>query len=245
MSIDFLGELISGSGFAHTLMIALALVGMVVAVIIWVLELSGRTISKRGLVKNGMKWDATAIATIAISAAVYIVGRPIQFQFVPGIGGFNPTLALAPVLSVLFGLPGAIGVTFSMPIGDAISGALTVGSVAGFLSHTFVTWLPYKLVRDANFAEVRNIVSFYLWGIIIGPIIHAIVIPGWLDLTNVVPTAVAWAGVTASILINHALTAAVVSAILMPILFPIVKNRGMYWKDRYAFEGGEASAEEF
>jgi len=109
---------------------------------------------------------------------------------------------------VLFGLPGAIGVTFSMPIGDAISGALTLGSVAGFLSHTYVTWLPYKMVREPNFKVPAAIASYFLWGVIIGPIIHSIVIPGWLDFTHVLPPAVAWGAVTPAILINHGLTAA-------------------------------------
>ena len=242
MNFHFLADIITGSGFAHSLMIGLSFIFMAIAVIIWLLELSGRTISKKGIVKNNLKWDAVTVATIAISAAVYIVGRPIQFQFVPGIGGFNPTMALAPIISVLFGLPGAIGITFSMPLGDAISGALTIGSVAGFLSHTFITWLPYKLVSGADFKSKKNITSYYLWAIIVGPIIHAITIPGWLDFTNVVPPGVAWAGVTASILINHMFTAGVVSIILIPILYPIVKNRGMYWKDRYLssdFEGDD------
>ncbi len=243
MSFQFLADIITGSGFAHSLMIGLSFIGMGVAVIIWILEFSGKTISKEGIVKNNLKWDAVTVATIAISAAVYIVGRPIQFQFVPGIGGFNPTLALAPIISVIFGLPGAIGVTFSMPLGDAISGALTIGSLAGLLSHTFITWLPYKLVTGADFKKKKNIITYYLWAIIVGPIIHAIVIPGWLDFTNVVPPGVAWAGVTSSIIINHMITAGVVSIILVPILYPIVKNRGMYWKDKYVSE--EVDEEEF
>lgn len=231
MSSQFLAALL-GQGPLHVVMQGLALLGMLLAIGIWVMEFSGWTISTKGFVRNGMKWDATSIALIAVSAAIYIAGRPIQFQFIPGIGGFNPTLSLAPIFSVLFGLPGAIGVTFSMPIGDAISGALTLGSVAGFLSHTFVTWLPYKLVRDADIRKGANWVSFYLWAIIVGPIIHAIVIPGWLDVTHVLPPAVCWGGVTLYILINHMLTAAVVGPILLTLLFPIVKSRGLYWKDR-------------
>jgi len=221
-----------GQGPIHSLLLVLALVGMVLAVGIWIMEFSGWTISYKGFVRNGVKWDATTIALIAVSAAVYIAGRPLQFQFIPGIGGFNPSLALAPVFSVLFGLPGAIGVTFSMPIGDAISGALTLGSVAGFLSHTFVTWLPYKLVTSPNLREKGAIISFYLWAIIVGPIIHATIIPGWLDFTHTLPPAVSWGVVTVSILINHSLTAAIVSPILLGILHPIVKRRGLYWKDR-------------
>jgi energy-coupling factor transport system substrate-specific component len=239
MNIDFLARI--GGGPLHPVLIALALIGMVLAVCIWIMEFAGWTISRHGFVRNNVPWNATTIALIAVSAAIYIAGRPIQLQFVPGIGGFNPTLSLAPILSVLFGLPGAIGVTFSMPIGDAISGALTLGSVAGFLSHTFVTWLPYKMVRTPNWKYPAAIASYYLWAIIVGPIIHSIVIPGWLDLTHVVPTAVAWGIVTPAILLNHGLTSAVVGAILIPILYPIVKARGLYWKDRY--QAGTKTAE--
>ncbi len=242
MQIDFLANVLGGVGPIHTLLIVLALGGMVLAVLIWAMEFSGWTISRHGFVRNNVPWNSTTIALIAISAAIYIAGRPIQFQFIPGIGGFNPTLSLAPIFATLFGLPGAIGVTFSMPIGDAISGALTLGSVAGFLSHTFVTWLPYKLVRTPDFKIPAAVASYYLWAIIVGPIIHAIVIPGWLDVTHVVPTAVAWGGVTPAILLNHGLTSGVVAAILMPILYPVVKARGLYWKDRYLPSGQKEEA---
>lgn len=242
MEIDLLANLL-GEGPLHPVMIALSLIGMVIAVAIWIMEFAGYTISRRGLVRNNVQWNAMTVALIAISAAIYIAGRPIQLQFIPGIGGFNPTLSLAPILSVLFGLPGAIGVTFSMPIGDAISGALTLGSVAGFLSHTFVTWLPYKMVtREPDVKDTRFLASFYFWAVIVGPIIHAIVIPGWLDFTNVLPTAVAWGAVTVSILINHGVVTAIVAPILLAILYPIVKARGLYWKDRYEPESGLTAA---
>ncbi|HBY93519.1 MAG TPA: hypothetical protein DEP84_06040 [Chloroflexi bacterium] len=239
MQIDFLAN-VFGQGPLHPVLIGLALLGMLLAVAIWIMEFSGWTITRNGFVRNNVPWNATSIALIAISAAIYIAGRPIQLQFIPGIGGFNPTMSLAPIFSVLFGLPGAIGVTFSMPIGDAISGALTLGSVAGFLSHTFVTWLPYKMVREPNFKVPTAVVSYYFWAIIVGPIIHSIVIPGWLDFTHVLPPAVAWGAVTPAILLNHGLTAVVVAPILMVILYPVVKARGLYWHDRYQ-PGAEAS----
>lgn len=237
MEIEWLGEVLGGEGPIRSLLIILALAGMAIAVGIWILEFSGRTISRRGIVRNNVPWNALTIALIAVSAAIYIAGRPIQFQFIPGIGGFNPTLGLAPIFAVLFGLPGAIGVTFSMPIGDAISGALTLGSVAGFLSHTFVTWLPYKMVKTPNWKMPAAIASYVLWAVIVGPIIHAIVIPGWLDFTSVLPPAVAWGAVTPSIMLNHGLMGAIVGLVLMPILYPVVKARGLYWKDRYLPDG--------
>jgi energy-coupling factor transport system substrate-specific component len=232
MQIDFLATLL-GTGPLHPVMEGLALLGLVIAVLIWIMEFSGWTISRQGFVRNNVPWNATSIALIAICAAIYIAGRPIQVQFIPGIGGLNPTLSVAQTFAVLFGLPGVIGVTFSMPIGDAISGALTLGSVAGFLSHTFITWIPYKMVPEPKFKIPSVVVSFYLWGIIVAPIIHAIVIPGWLDFTHVLPPAVAWGAVTPAILINQGLTPAIVSPILIVILYPIVKARGLYWRDRY------------
>lgn len=235
MTSTFL-QIFLGEGPLHPVMLGLALLGLVVAVGIWVMEFSGWTISRRGFVRNRLKWNATTIAIIAVCAALYIAGRFIQIQFIPGIGGLNPSLSIAQSLAVIFGLPGAIGVTFSMPIGDAISGSLTLGSVAGCLSHTFITWLPYKLVTGADMKKPLNIATFYLWGIIVAPIIHAIVIPGWLDFTHVVPPAVAWGAVTPAILLNQAVLPAILSPIFIAILYPIALRRGLYWKQRQSIE---------
>lgn len=225
-------SLLSGTGPLHSLLIGLALSGMVLAILIWVMEFAGWTITRRGFVRSHVSWDATTIAIIAVVAAIYIAGRPLQLQFIPGIGGVNPSMSLAPVFAVLFGLPGAIGVTFSMPIGDAVSGALTVGSAAGFLSHTFITWLPYKLVREPNFKVRAAVISFYVWAIIVGPIIHTVVVPGWLDFTNGLPSAIAWGALPIVLIVNHTVTPAIMAPILIAILYPVVKARGLYWRDR-------------
>jgi energy-coupling factor transporter ATP-binding protein EcfA2 len=220
------------AGPLHSALIVAALFFMVLAILIWAMEFSGWTISRRGFVRNNMSWDSTNIALIAISAALYIAGRPIQFQLIPGIGGINPTLSLAPVFAVLFGLPGAIGVVFSMPIGDALSGALTLGSVAGCLSHTFITWLPYKMCREPNFRSRKAVLSFYVWAILVGPLIHAITIPGWLDFTHVLPPPIAWGALAPIILLNSTLTAGILCPLFMAVLYPVVKTRGLYWRDR-------------
>ena len=220
------------TGPVHSVLIGAALTFLVIALLIWIMEFSGRTITRRGLVRNGMVWDSTNIALIAISAALYIAGRPIQFQLIPGIGGINPTLTLAPVFAVLFGLPGAIGIVFSMPIGDALSGALTLGSVAGCLSHTFLTWLPYKMCPEPDFRSRKAILKFYLWAILIGPVIHAITVPGWLDFVHVLPPPIAWGGLAPIILLNQGVTAAILCPLLLAVLYPVVKTRGLYWRDR-------------
>ena len=46
--------------------IVLALLGMVLAVLIWGMEFSGWTISRHGFVRNNVQWNSTTIALIAI-----------------------------------------------------------------------------------------------------------------------------------------------------------------------------------
>lgn len=230
------------SGPLHALLMGLCLSAMATAILIWVMEFAGWTISRHGFVPNNISWDATTVALIAVSAAIYIAGRPIQFQLLPGVGGLNPTLCLAPVLAVLFGLPGAIGVTFSMPIGDTLSGALTVGSVAGFLGHTFLTWLPYKLTREPNPKSVRPMLSFFLWAVLAGPMLHILVVAGWLDFTHLLPTAVAWSALVGILLLNHLLIPALTGPILIQVLYPFLKARGLYWRDRYGANGSADAA---
>jgi energy-coupling factor transport system ATP-binding protein len=229
MNLSFLAQLF-GSGPLHSAFVDLALALMAVAVCIWIMEFSGWTISLRGFVHNNVVWGARSVALVAVCAALYIAGRPLQLQLIPGIGGLNPSFALAPLLVALFGLPAAVGVTFSMPIGDAISGALTLGSVAGCLGHTFVTWAVYKFCTDASLRTPRSWVGLYA-GILIGPLLHAIVVPGWLDFTHVLPPAVAWGGVTVSITINQIIIPAIVAPILLYALYPRVKQAGLYWRD--------------
>jgi hypothetical protein len=229
VNFDFLGDLLKG-GPGLVVVNLIALVLMALAIAIWVMELSGYTITRKGFKKNGLKWNSRTIALIAISGAIYIAGRPLQLQFIPGIGGFNPSFSLGPVFSVLFGLPGAIGVTFSMPIGDAISGALTLGSVAGFLGHTFYTWVPYKIVTNPRMNNLSAWGRLYV-SLLVGGIMLLITICGWLAFTNVLPPAVAWGGVSLSIFINQLVLPAIVVPVLLVALFPLVRQWGLYHLD--------------
>jgi len=233
MKFEFLAQLIGGEGPIHSFMVGLALILMVIAASILFMELSGYTISRRGLVKHGVRWNAQAISIAAVCAAIYIALVPISIAWVPGVGGFTPARALPAIVGSLFGLPGALGITFSMPIGDAISGKLTLGSVAGFLAQVYVTWIPYKMVRDPSMRSLKSIVSYYLWGIIVAPLIIAIMVPGWLDFVHVVPPAVAWGAVTPAFIMSYTIAPAVISPILLFVLYPLAKQWGLYFRDKY------------
>ena len=64
MQIDFLANVLGGEGPLHSLLIIAALLGMVLAVLIWGMEFSGWTISRHGFVRNNVQWNSTTIALI-------------------------------------------------------------------------------------------------------------------------------------------------------------------------------------
>lgn len=229
MHVTFLTH-IFGTGAANTIMDTFALLLMAVAIGIWVMEFSGHTLSRHGFVRNNLKWNARTTSIVAVCAALYIAGRPLQVQLVPGIGGINPSFSIGPALAILFGLPGAIGVAFSMPIGDAISGALTIGSAAGMLGQTFYVWLPYKLVTNPRLNSKSAWIRLYL-ALIPGGLLLSITICGWLDVVKLVPPAVAWGPVLASTLLNQSLLPYIVTPLLLTALFPLVQQWGMYHAD--------------
>jgi hypothetical protein len=220
----------------------IALLLMAIMAAIWVMELSGHTISRHGIVPNNLKWNAKTIAVIAVSAAIYVALRPIELQFVPGIGGFNPSLALGPVIGILFGLPGIIGAAFSFPIGDAISGALTVGSLAGFFGQSYYMYCAYKIVtsRHVPFTSWQAWVRLYV-ELCIGWVLIFVTISGWLDFTKLVPPLVAWGAVGLAIMINQLWVPAVLVPILVTALYPLVKTWGLF-RGGLVEEGEEAVA---
>lgn len=231
MNADFLAQMIGETGPIHNMVLIIALVLMAIAAGILIMEILGYTITNKGIVKHNFKWNARAVAIAAICAAVYIALVPFSIAWIPGIGGFTPARALPAIFGAIFGLPGMIGTTFSMPIGDAISGKLTLGSIAGFLAQVYVTWIPYKLVKDPSMRNFKSIATFFLWGIFIAPLIISIMVPGWLDFMNVIPAAVAWGGVWPAFIISYMISPIVISPLLLLVIYPLVRKLGLFHRD--------------
>ena len=74
------------------------------------------------LVRHHIRWDASVITIIAISAALNagaaIITGPIRFGWI----SFRPGAAITPVLGILFGIPGAIGAGLGNVISDILKG---------------------------------------------------------------------------------------------------------------------------
>lgn len=84
---------------------------------------------------NGFTWSASAVATagVGVGAAVFVVGLATLgglIVIIPGFVSINPTRGLESVFGLLFGLPGFAAGMIGNPIGDILTGKLSLGSIA-------------------------------------------------------------------------------------------------------------------
>ena len=230
MNLEQLGFL--GSGFLFTLQQVLMVIVAIVAVVTIFLELRGRTLSWSGIIPNGVRWDAKAVATAAIVGAISVATQPLQIVLIPGFSGISPSKALAPIFSVLFGVPGMVGAAFSMPIQDAVGGWFGIASTGGFLfTWIALCWIPYKLVRDPSFRSWNSTIQYYLVGALLGPVIFSLLIANTYPFFKLMAPEASFGILVPTILWNHGLTALVIAPALLYPLFPRVRAWGLYWRD--------------
>jgi energy-coupling factor transport system substrate-specific component len=135
------------------LMFAVGAIVWALGTAVFVLELAGRTVSRKGLVRNRMgiaEWSVIDVALAALSAAVYggLLAATAPIVFVPGFTWLRPVNALAPLFGMFFGIPGCLGAAVGNLIADIVGGFFGVGSFGGFIGNFLIAYLPYKFVRD-------------------------------------------------------------------------------------------------
>lgn len=222
------------AGPLRFVLIAISMVTIAATLVTMLLEITGRRITRSGLEKTGLRWDATTVAIAAICGAVYTGARFLQTpQIVPGFGGLTFTHVLAPVIALLFGIPGAIGVSLSVPFGDYLFGYLSIGSVGGLSGHWMaLTYIPFLMISDPSMRNRKSIISVYLWAVIIASFWHSITIDGWLDALRLAPTEVVWGVIAPGVIVAHGVIPAILMPFVLTPLYPAVKAMGLYWKDR-------------
>jgi energy-coupling factor transport system substrate-specific component len=212
----------------------------VVGTVLFLMEMAGYTIT-RGLkiVKNRVKWDAVDVTMVALSAALYggslaaTGGLPI----IPGFTWLRPGNSLAPLLGMLFGLPGALGTAIGNFIADALTGYLSIGSIGGFIGNFLIAYIPYKLMSDHSFRTPKSIIEYYIWGAVISSVWCSLYISWWLDALEPViglPRTLVWGWFAPWVIFNNAIVTTTIAPILGYILYPPIKMRGLFWKDRVA-----------
>lgn len=224
-----------GFGFWGVLGGLLWLVGTV----LFVTELAGYSLTRRGLVRNNVRWDSLDISTAALSAAVYGGGlvATAPLVIIPGFTWIRPANMLAPIFGMFFGLPGALGVAIGNFIADALGGFFSFGSVGGFVGNFLLAYLPYRFIRDPSLRSGASALRYYLWAVLISSLWCAIYIGWWLYVFEPLiglPPLFVWGWFVPFVFINNGLVTAVVGPLLAYALYPLVKRSGLYWADRVA-----------
>jgi len=215
--------------------LAAVLINVLGAILI-VLELSGRTLafSQPYIRPNGFHWSAVAVATAGVGAAVFVVGLAGLgniIVIIPGFVSINPTRGLEAVFGLLFGLPGVAAGMIGNPIGDVLTGKLSLGSFSGCITTGLTSYLFYRVFRRNpglhNFAEIRVWGRFVVTVVLMAIFIKGLAIAGWLAALGLLPPHVAWFVAFPSIMIAEGLANAVVGAVLTKILYPFVDRIGL------------------
>lgn len=241
---QFVNNLVSGLGLG-TMNVVGAIV-FILATVVFFGELAGYRVhlSRPFIRKNTTKWDAMALITVAISAALFGGGLALTagIVFVPGIAYLRPAQAFTTVFGILFGLPGCLGSAVGNFIGDIFAGTLTLGSIAGFIGNFFSAYIPYRIVYTADQANLNTAgkILRYVLAVVAGAFVIAFYIPWWLAVLQIIPAEVAWIGVFGNIWLNGLITPWILGFILMKLLFPFTRRWNMYWSDREGVDFAEA-----
>jgi energy-coupling factor transport system substrate-specific component len=243
----FVNNLVSGLGIGT--MNVIGAIVFVLATLVFIGELVGYRVflSWPFIRRHTTKWDAMALITVAICAALFGGGLALTagIVFVPGIAYLRPAQAFTTVFGILFGLPGCIGSAVGNFIGDIFAGTLTLGSIAGFIGNFFSAYVPYRIVYTPDEANLNTgaKVLRYVLAVVAGAFVIAFYIPWWLAVLKIIPAEVAWIGVFGNIWLNGLITPWILGFILMKLLYPFTRSWNMYWADHEHVEFTKKGAE--
>lgn len=187
--------------------------------------------------ENVEMWKYTQmISFFILSTALYAVFlwlfAQLPLWIIPGITSLRPANAVPIVCSLLFGPAASWGTAFGNLIGyDLMSGALTIGSIGGFLGNFVMGLLPYYTWRrifkePPHCKTLSSLVKFEFTNLL-----HAsacgFIIAYWLELVGFIP----FTPISVIITFNNFLHAAVISPFLIALFYDRAVKTGWLWTD--------------
>ena len=173
------------------------------------------------IVKVNRRWNAKAVAVMAMAAALSIVLQRVGgfVVLVPGTITFRIDASVRFPFGAIFGMPAVWGVMISNIIGDAITGTLGPGSVAGFVISWWQAYLFYRLFhRPEEYstigtgAWVRHYLAVLLWCVI-----GSYYLCANFKYLNLLPDEVIWQGVFPAVIV-----ATFIGGLLGPLVARVV-----------------------
>lgn len=182
-------------------------------------------------------WKSTKmVVLVALCAGLYAALLiPFKgFVIIPGVTEIRPASVLPVVMGLLFGPAGAWGAAIGNLIGDFF-GAISIGSIWGFVGNFLFAYVPYKLWRNMLVREDvyepklnsgKKVFAYIVAGIC-GSAACALFIAWGLDTINMVP----FAFLASVITVNNAIPTIALGIPLLLVLYPRIKKWNLLWTD--------------
>ncbi len=179
------------------------------------------------------KFGSLEIALTIIGGVLYGLGAFSTMSWAIGFITLRPFAFIAVLWGVLFGpwvggLAALIGNTF---ISDILAGWFGIGGVGGAIGNFLMAFIPGLLV-----SHPKNWKGIVLWGGIVGTLVCAVFVGGWIALMGFAPF---WT-LFSSVLLADVPPNVILAPIVAAWIFKRVQARGLYWRDR--LEGAEVPA---
>lgn len=191
--------------------------------------------------ENLSMWKYTQmIVLFALSTALYAVFLYIFTLFplwiIPAVTSLRPGNAFPPVTSLLFGPAASWGTAFGNLIGyDIMGGALTIGSIGGFIGNFIYGLIPYytyrKVFSEKPHCKTPSSLAKFLATAFLTSSACGMVISTWTEAVNFVPFGM----LSMIITFNNFIAAAIIGPILMVLFYDRVERMGWRWSDIMGF----------
>ena len=167
---------------------------------------------------------------------MYGLGAFSTMSWAIGFITLRPFAFIAVLWGVLFGpwvggLAALIGNTF---ISDILAGWFGIGGVGGAVGNFLMAFIPGLLV-----SHPKNWKGVALWGGIVGTLVCAVCVGGWIALMGFAP----FITLFTSVLIADIPPNLILAPIIAGWVFSRVQKRGLYWRDRLEMKKEEEDAE--
>lgn len=227
--IGFFGSLVNVLSVGG--MYAIGIIISIPMTIIFLSEVFGYQFVSRApfLVKRERRWNTKAVGVMAMTAALSVVLQVLGalIVLVPGTLTLRLDAMVRHSFGAIFGMPAVWGVMIANIIGDALSGTLGPGSIAGFIISWFQPYLYYRFFKpsesamDSGWAVVKYYLVSALWCFI-----GAFFLCTNFQMLGLLPTEVVWPTVFPLVIVSTFL-GALLGPVLARIIAPIAKRYGL------------------
>ncbi len=119
-----------------------------------------------GLIKMQRRWNAKAVTMMAMTAALSVILQAVSavLVLIPGFLTFRADAMVRFPFGAIFGMPAVWGIAIANLLGDALTGSLSPGSLAGAVASWWMGYVFYRLYRgplDFCMARGRSWIKYY------------------------------------------------------------------------------------